>query len=934
MKKKLFSPFFILFLWLYSLFSLAQSTSIIECELASTAEKEGKLDEALIRLKNCLSTNPEYAPGLLLRANIFAQKKQFSAALNMYQSLIDNNVDYALFSDTWGQVLWQQEQFNTIIQFSEFNTLPAKQQVNWLLLRSKACIATNDVPCAEESVQLIEKTSKNQFDLMLGIAQIKIHEKNYVEARESLNEALALSPDNPSVNYLYGRLALDEKNAKEAISIFLKLLENDPTNVLVLRGLTDAYLMDELQVEAAEVIENILALQPGDPFALTTREIVLSELDEIRAPDPSFERMRNKVAELPNGAVQSNSQLLYLRGLLAFIAKQYESALRDFNLLYKQDKTDLQSVIFLAKTRFSLGKNKEAIQLLENHQDSLLDTPDILLLLTEQYMERNQTFKASPLIEKLTTQYPNSPNVLLIQVKYLVYQGQIDDALVLLETLVDQYPKSVDVNRIATIYAIQIQNYTLAEKSLSALKNIRPSYTVKELSAVLALKQGNVKTAKSLFSELQKIAPNSTTINYNLALIDLAQKNNDDGIAKLKKIIKAQPGHAPSLYMLGLVELDQHHTQEGRSLLQKAAFASKNAPYILKSLISLENRQGKFNASLDYANKLVEVSPFNIDNLIIRADIYRKMEDVSSVKIEIQRILAMQPLTIQHYELLSNLYLQINHVDEAAELLLIGAELFNEASFTVRAAEILLNANDTDKVDTIFAKMTKAEKAHPKVVFLLARRAEQNGNVDNAKALYTQLAKTDPYSNVLMGKLYQYSTDKQIKSIMLDALQRRLSENNNDYFAHNLLAQIYFYDGELVKARNEYETLLEFDQQENRAGILNRLSIIADGLNDPESTLRFAQEAYDLNNNNPAIMTQFGWSLVRFDDAKEGLKILRQASSLDNSNELTRYYTAETLYKLALYKESYAEIQTISETDNESIRALSLKLEEKLENLN
>lgn len=918
MQMKSQSYFFVFIVLLFSSeFVIAQQQSIIECEKAATAQKRGQQEEALVRLKSCLAENPDYAPALALRAKIFTERKQYSAALQIHNTLISKNVDYSLFADSWGQALLETGQNQTIVDFQEYAQLPTSVRDNWLIKRAAACMALKDYSCSESSFLSLTSSKQNTASKLIGLAQIELIKGDFERARLFLEEASSVTPGSATIDYFYGQLAYRQKQPSQAIKLFKLAYEKDPTNTLVLRGLADALLMNEQQLQASQVLTEILALEPGDPMALVTQEILNAKIKQQSSPSSEFLDMTNRVRSLTDEQVDADLQLLYLRGMISFLERNYESALRDFFLLYKKDKSDTQVIIMLAKTQFALQKNRDATRILENNIKALETSPEILIQLADQYIKQNQTFKVVNLLSKLKEDYPDNRRIKLLNVRYLIARGKRNEAEALLDALVKSEKNNLEVQQAAALYYIQRKNIELARRSIEHIQTIDNSFESRQMIASFELMTGDIATAKRSLDKLSLEQPSNIAVMFNLAVIDIESGNMQQGVERLKEVLKLSPDHSNSLYMLGVSALREGRIAEAKGFLQQARLTAEDPSLSLNALIALEENQRNYDAAIDYANQLVEHSYGNVLNLMKRVKLFLKAERYSMAKAELLRIEDFTELAYSDYLGISGLYLQANAPKEAIAVLEKGYKKTKDTTLLINAIEFSLNSNDTQNALTLFKALPNDFYRQTNVKFLSARLAEQLNKVEEAKAQYIDIAKQDPMSNLVMAKLYNFSSDARVKSQLLETLQARIESNDNDFFAHNLLGQIYFYDQLWQQAKKQYTRVLAFESIPNRASTLNRLSVISDQLGDLSDLVYFAQKAYELDDANPLIMSQLGWGLARTGQGPQGLKYLRQALSLNSSNQTIRYYVAKTLVQLELYEEALVEIETIKSSETE-----------------
>jgi Flp pilus assembly protein TadD len=95
--------------------------------------------------------------------------------------------------------------------------------------------------------------------------------------------------------------------------------------------------------------------------------------------------------------------------------------------------------------------------------------------------------------------------------------------------------------------------------------------------------------------------------------------------------------------------------------------------------------------------------------------------------------------------------------------------------------------------------------------------------------------------------------------------------------------------GRDMEALDLYRTLL--DQDPRNATALNNAAWLADELGERDALI-FAQRAYELAPENPAIQDTLGWILVRQNRETDGVLLLEQAAELATEIPAIRYHLA------------------------------------------
>ena len=91
---------------------------------------------------------------------------------------------------------------------------------------------------------------------------------------------------------------------------------------------------------------------------------------------------------------------------------------------------------------------------------------------------------------------------------------------------------------------------------------------------------------------------------------------------------------------------------------------------------------------------------------------------------------------------------------------------------------------------------------------------------------------------------------------------------------------------------------------------LNNLAWALHTVKDPRAA-DFAERAYQLTPNQPAVVDTFGWILVSRGRVNEGIQMLLKAVSLDANNPEIRYHLAQALAQAGDKARARTELKTI-----------------------
>ncbi len=107
--------------------------------------------------------------------------------------------------------------------------------------------------------------SKPSPALCVRLASRLRRENKNTEAFEVAEKGLGLWKDNISVNVIFGKCALDEKQIDSARRVFENVISIDPLNLIAIRSLAEIHFDKKSWSKSIELFEEYLFEYPGDP---------------------------------------------------------------------------------------------------------------------------------------------------------------------------------------------------------------------------------------------------------------------------------------------------------------------------------------------------------------------------------------------------------------------------------------------------------------------------------------------------------------------------------------------------------------------------------------------------------------------------------------------------------------------------------------------
>ncbi|MCF2949942.1 PEP-CTERM system TPR-repeat protein PrsT [Paraglaciecola aquimarina] len=894
----------------FSTYTFANSQ--IHYEKALSAFNQEKFDESMIHLKNALQAAPENLPSKILMGKLLAQLGHFVTAKVEFDEVIRQGADISSFANHWAATLLKNKEYEQIINYTQFNNFSTQQKIDWQRLRASACLQTQNYQCAKQSFTTIGSLSGNQAEQLNGLAQIELILKNYTKAELLLAQALELTPDNSTTWQLKGLTARSQNKLEAALSYLQKAFELAPDEPLILRHLADVYLASNKNEDAKKTVQNILIASPDDPFAILVNSWLHQNTELETDAEAKFKEMAAKINNLSDEYVNQEQSLLFLRALVAFREQNFVNAVRDFTNLRKLDDDDLSPSILLAKSYIALGKERDAVEILESKEQELQTLPNVMAMLGDLYINSGKNFKALSLLQNLKSQYPNDLQIQLLEAKLMIARGKTAEGLKAIEQLTVDFPNNQTVLFVHCVLSLQTEQYNKANDSITKLLELQPKDPLKlNIKGAVLLKLNQIDQAQIYIRQALTYEPNLISAKINLASTYFLQNKYSQSQATLDSILNQNPRYAPALLLLAKIQTTQNKLNLALANFKKVLVEDRQSIEALEGVTTIYLAQGELQNALTQLNKLTKIQRDHPKYVIQKAQIYISLKDQENSNNQIRNLARIAKGNAALLIALSKLQLMANDLPAAINSLSTAQKIQpNSLPLAIQFTELLLNNKQTDAAVRHIEHISQKFPDFADVTFLQGRLAEQLGDLNKANQLYAKTLEINDEYELALGKMYALTTNGVADTLFKNKVDKIVETYPNRYFPRNLLAQYYYYRGNLSQAALHYEILLKHKDLPNQAAMLVRLANTYI-TNNIEKSIAYAKQAFELDATNVQVLTTYGWLLTQQKQANEGLQLLRKAVALGQQNPAIHYYIAQSLSQLGLNKEAKAELDTL-----------------------
>ncbi len=442
-------------------------------------------------------------------------------------------------------------------------------------------------------------------------AEQHMAERNYPKARVALRNLLKIDPNDVDAHFLFAQIEEKEKNWRNAVANYERVIELSPTHKGARLKLAKYYLEVGAVDRVEETAASILRADPQDPDAAALRLAILAvqghaedALVQARtlvsahptAVDPAVllatllsrqgahseaERvLRTLIASRPNdvellsilantlisAGSQSSAQAVYAQIIalepwvydhrlnLALLhdrqghVDEAEAVLREaVRMEPKSERRHLTLADFLA-TRRSPEQGERAL----DEAEATLPSPiSVRMARGALYQRTHQTAKARAVYQALADDQRGKPAGLDAQVRLAtlhILDGQIEQAEALIQDVLRDNPRAIDALLVQGKLAMQKQDGRRAITAFRTIVKDQPE----NADGYLMLGEAYVLTqepnlAREMFEKAIALNASLVRAQRALALLDLQDRRPVDAARRLDAILARDPNDAESL---------------------------------------------------------------------------------------------------------------------------------------------------------------------------------------------------------------------------------------------------------------------------------------------------------------------------------------------------------------------------------------------------
>jgi tetratricopeptide (TPR) repeat protein len=726
-------------------------------------------------------------------------------------------------------------------------------------------------------------------------AQEYLEAGNYPKARVALRNVLKIDPKDADAYFLFAQVEEKEKNWRNAVGLYQKLVELVPDHTAGLITLAKYYLEARLTEHVVSTADKVLAKDPQHPQAKALKIAVLAVEGKLPDAMTNAEALRSQFPTEPDVAVLLATlygQQRRYHDAEATLRRALETHPKDMDLL-----NNLNAILVQAKDM--AGAEIVARRMIETEPTIF----DHRLRLVRLFDAQGAHEKAEGILREAIALDLNSEERRLILADFLSSKKNYRAAeQALLEAQI-QLPHSAKIQfGLAALYIKSGQDAKAREQYASLVKDHKEKPSGLEAKVKLAemdLVSGKQGEAERQVEEVLKENPRSSDGLVLLGRMALAKRNGKDAVQAFRTVVHDQPELATVHFLLG-----QAYQLTGENNLARESFEHAVSLYpgqvdARRSLAALESQSGRHRQARVRLDDLLKQRP----------------DDVAALD-----MLMMLDLVTKNWEEAER---TLNRLRDASK----GSVVAFMAEGRLREAQ-----QQFDKASAAYERATTLAPNNPDTLLSLVKLDVAQGHADRAKTRLDVVLATQPdhlFGHGLLGEVLVLSGHPQEADIQFREASRvnpkwiapwlawgelwlsqkqpdhavqiihaGLKDNPDSEELHMLLASACSAQGQIDNAITAYDGALRLNPR-NVLAANNLAVLLVDYKGDPQSL----QKAFALSREfekeapHPLFLDTLGWVRFKMGQQDDALRLMKHAVAKSPEVPTLNYHLGMAFYQ-------------------------------------
>ncbi len=861
----------------------------------------GDYKSAVIQLKNALKSNPDNVEARFLLGGIYLKTGDGASAEKEFRSARRRGMDESNIAAPLAQAYLLQGKYHEVIEELQGNALAQDLPPDHAVLVGQAQYGLRQFEDAEATFTAVLNSHPEHTPTLLGLARLKISQRDRAAGETHVDAALALDPRNVNGLILKGELRRFARDFEASARFFSSALEVQPGNAMAKLGRAAVYIDLRRDDDAQADIDEVLKTAPRHPLASHLSAVMLVRQRE-------YQKAHDRLTEA-GSALRDFIPSVFLLGTINYAQNQLEQAEANLSRVVTVSPDNVLARQLLGATLLRKNDTGEAVRVLEPVRELAPDNARVLSLLATAYLRNKQYAEGTELFERVAELAPDQAGIRTQLAIGRLSRGLPEQAVRDLETAIDLDPDSRQAAILLVLVHLKNGAFDDALTAARTLSEQMPDNPLPFNLVGAALQgKGDLPGARAQFEKALTIKADYFPAHRNLASLEIKAGNVAAAVRRYEALLEADPKNIRAHIALSDLSIRSRKLDEAISWLEKARVAAPNSPAIGLRLVSLYVRRGEAEKSLTLARELERATPEDPRALEALGRAQSASQDLAGAVTTFRRLVDKLPDRPEPLLMLARAQAASQNLGGARRSLLRAIDL--RTDYIPAKIELVKVSALDGRIDEALTLADEITAAQPNTALgnMLKGDVLVNANRHQEAADAYVAAQAKQPSAALAVRLFNARMKTGAKDRAVGALSEWLEQSPDDQATRHVLAGAYLGMKRYDDAIGQYMILS--DGSGKNPVILNNLAWLYQQKGDPKA-LEYAEQAYQMAPKSAAIVDTLGWILVDNGQYARALELLRQATILAPQESEIRYHLAVALHKSGRNDDARQELEEI-----------------------
>jgi tetratricopeptide (TPR) repeat protein len=517
------------------------------------------------------------------------------------------------------------------------------------------------------------------------------------EAKQKLQEELALHPSSVEGYNLLGIIFAGEKDQANALDAFQHALRLDASSPRTHNNLGNFYVTREKFDLAEKEFRTVLRIDPANAEGNFNLGLALMARGQPAEAIPHFQRAGTgnpaarfnliraefqagrkaeglKLANELSARAKDDVQMHFTLGVLLASEKQYPAAQLELEKANALKPETFEILYNLGQTYLRAGEFGKAELALNRALQLKPESPETLYQLAQVYNDQTRVVDALDLLARAHKLAPENSDIIFLLARVSMSQNYFEDAIPLLESGLKIAPQRAD------LHAALGESYFMAgktEKAVDAFKALIELDPAARSYAFLGLSYrhlGRFDEAKKYFEQGLKLDRHNVSCLFNLGFIEERQGDHAAAEAMFRQVLTLNPDFPEALLELANLRTADKKLEQAAELLRRYVKVSRDPSTGYYKLAMVERSLHQMDAAqrdlsvFQTLSKNTSAGPYPYQHLFDYLDNRSALDAKERTQLDLTELMAQiqkHPDQPRDLYLLAEANLKLGKVDEA-----------------------------------------------------------------------------------------------------------------------------------------------------------------------------------------------------------------------------------------------------------------------------